>query len=92
MAAATSVKLDKEMKGRIQQLADARRRSAHWIMREAIAQYVDREERREVLRQDVLAAWEEFSATGQHVAADDVDTWLASWGTEAELQAPECHK
>lgn len=91
MATATSVKLDDELKGRVQQLADTRRRSAHWIMREAIAQYVDREEKREALRRDTLHAWDEFQATGLHASAEEVDKWLASWGSDAELPAPECH-
>ncbi|WP_339375305.1 CopG family ribbon-helix-helix protein [Paracoccus yeei] len=38
MASATSIKLDDEMKGRVQQLAQARQRTSHWIMREAISQ------------------------------------------------------
>jgi predicted transcriptional regulator len=92
MATPTSIKLDDELKGRVQNLAETRRRSAHWIMREAIAQYVDREEQREILRQDTLDAWNEFQATGLHATADDVDKWLASWGTEDELSAPECRK
>lgn len=56
MASPTSLKLDDELKGRVQQLAEARRRSSHWIMREAIAQYVEREEKRETLRQETLDA------------------------------------
>ncbi|MEQ1943272.1 CopG family ribbon-helix-helix protein [Mesorhizobium sp. VNQ89] len=92
MATATSIKLDEDLKGRIQHLAEARRRSAHWIMREAIAQYVEREEQRETLRQDTLMAWEEFQANGLHATADEVDRWLATWGTENEQPAPECHK
>ncbi|WP_425527801.1 CopG family ribbon-helix-helix protein [Xylella fastidiosa] len=88
---ATSIKLDDELKGRVQHLADVRRRTAHWIMREAIAQYVEREEKREAFRQDTLKAWEEFQATGLHVTAEEVEKWLSSWGTENELQAPVCH-
>jgi predicted transcriptional regulator len=91
MAAATSIKLDEALKGRIQQLAQARDRSAHWIMREAIAQYVEREEKRETLRQDNVKAWEAFQANGLHATAEEVDAWLASWGTEDELPAPPCH-
>ncbi len=90
MTTATSIKLDDDLKGRIRQLADARRRSSHWIMREAIAEYVEREEKREALCRDVLKAWDEFQATGQHATAEDVDTWLASWGSTNELPAPEC--
>jgi len=92
MATPTSIKLDDALKGRVQHLADARRRSAHWIMREAIAQYVDREEKRETLRADTVKAWDEFQATGLHATADEVDDWLASWGSDAERPAPECHE
>lgn len=92
MATATSIKLDEALKGRIQHLAETRRRTSHWIMREAIAQYVDREEKREALRQDTLKAWDEFQATGLHATADEVDKWLASWGTDNELPPPECHE
>jgi predicted transcriptional regulator len=91
MAAATSIKLDEVLKGRVQQLAQARDRSAHWIMREAITQYVEREEKREALRQDNVKAWEAFQANGLHATAEEVDAWLASWGTEDELPAPPCH-
>ncbi|WP_425521358.1 CopG family ribbon-helix-helix protein [Xylella fastidiosa] len=88
---ATSIKLDDELKGRVQHLADVRRRTSHWIMREAIAQYVEREEKRETFRQDTLKAWEEFQATGLHVTTEEVEKWLSSWGTENELSAPVCH-
>lgn len=92
MAVVTSIKLDDELKGRVQNLASARRRTSHWIMREAITQYVEREEKRETLRQDTLKAWEEFQATGLHATAEEVETWLSSWGTDNELPAPECHE
>lgn len=92
MATVTSIKLDDELKGRVQHLAEARRRSSHWIMREAIAQYVEREEKREALNRDTINAWEEFQATGLAAGADEVDRWLASWGTENELPAPPCRK
>jgi predicted transcriptional regulator len=92
MAKPTSIKLDDDLKGRVEHLAEARRRSSHWIMREAIAQYVEREEQRERLRQDTLQAWEEFQATGLHATAEAVERWLSSWGTEDELPAPECHE
>lgn len=92
MASATSIKLDDELKCRVQHLAEIRRRSAHWIMREAIAQYVEREEKREALNRDTLKAWEEFQASGVHATTEEVDRWLASWGTDNELPAPVCHK
>ncbi|BAV66942.1 CopG family transcriptional regulator (plasmid) [Sphingobium cloacae] len=77
MAAATSIKLDDTLKGRVQHLADARRRSSHWIMREAIAQYVEREEKREAFKQDAIRAWEEYQRTGLHLTLEEADAWLA---------------
>ncbi len=61
-------------------------------MREAITQYVEREEKREAFRQDTLRAWDEYRTTGLHATAEEVDAWLASWGTDDEGPAPECHK
>jgi predicted transcriptional regulator len=92
MAAPTSIKLDDELKSRVQHLAEHRQRSAHWLMLEAIEQYVEREERREAFKQDTLKAWEDYQATGQHATADEVENWLASWGSEDEAPAPACHE
>ncbi|WP_018067054.1 CopG family ribbon-helix-helix protein [Martelella mediterranea] len=88
----TSIKLDDDMKGRAWHLAEARQRTSHWIMRKAISQYVEREEKREALRRDTVRAWEEFQETGIHATAEDVDRWLESWGTDNELHAPECYR
>ena len=92
MATPTSIKLDDDLKGRVQHLAETRRRSAHWLMREAIEQYVEREERREAFKQDTVKAWEAYQATGLHATADEVEKWLDSWGTDSELPAPRCHE
>lgn len=91
-AKTVSVKLDAETRARVENLAEARHRSAHWVMREAISQYVDREEKRESFRQSTLKAWVDYQETGLHATAAEVDAWLSSWGTEAELPAPVCHK
>ena len=87
-----SVKLDQDTRTRIEHLAEARHRTTHWMMREAIVQYVDREEKREAFRQDAIKAWDEYQETGLHATASEVDKWLASWGTEKELPVPLCHK
>ena len=90
-ASTTSLKLDQKMKDRVQQLATARRRSAHWIMREAIEQYVEREEKREQFRQSATAAWNDFRSTGLHVTAEEADEWLAKLENGEEAEPPECH-
>ncbi len=87
-----AIKIDPEMKERVKRLAEARHRTAHWLMRQAITEYVEREEKREAFRQDTLNAWEEYRTTGLHATAEEVEAWLASWGTDSEQPAPVCHK
>ncbi|MGY4015840.1 CopG family ribbon-helix-helix protein [Aeromonas molluscorum] len=87
-----SIKLDADIQERIKRLATSRERSAHWLMREAISQYVEREELRETFQRDTLEAWQEFQETGRYATAQDVDQWLTSWGTDAEGAPPACHQ
>ena len=87
----TSLKLDPETTARVQRLADARRRSPHWLLREAVEQYVSREEAREKLRHDALAAWDQYQATGRHVTADEADAWLAKLEAGEDAAPPERH-
>ena len=89
---ATSVKLDDNLKGRIQRLADVRHRSSHWIMCEAIRDYVEREEARESFKQEALASWTAYQETGQHLTGQEVRDWLNTWGTNKETETPKCHK
>ena len=86
-----AIKIEPDIKERVKRLADSRQRSPHWLMREAIHQYVDREEKREAYRQVGIAAWNEYKKTGLHLTGVEVDAWMATWGTDDELPAPECH-
>ena len=88
----TTLKLDSDTRERLKRLADARRRTPHWMMLEAIHQYVDREERREALRQAAMQAWDEYRETGLHRTGDEVDAWLQTWGEDNEAAAPACHR
>jgi predicted transcriptional regulator len=87
----TSLKLDSALKQRVHRLASARRRSPHWIMHEAVEQYVEREEKREQLRQDALAAWADYQTTGLHVTAKEADAWLAKLEAGKRAVIPKCH-
>lgn len=86
-----SVKLDPDTRMRLDRLAETRRRTPHWMLREAVAQYVEREEKREAFRQDTLKAWEEFKTTGLHVTADEADIWLTQLTEGNDIEPPECH-
>lgn len=87
-----AVKLDVEIRDRMKRLADSRHRTTHWLMREAIQQYVEREEAREDFKQEALASWKELQETGLHLTGPEVGDWLRSWGTESESEPPKCHE
>jgi predicted transcriptional regulator len=87
----TSLKLDSTIKQRGQRLAAARCRSPRWVMREAVEQYLEREEKREQLRQDALAAWTDYQTTGLHLTAREADAWLARLKAGKRAAVPECH-
>ncbi len=89
---ATSVKLDDDLKNRVQDLADVRHRSAHWIMREAIHDYVEREEAKERFKQEALASWTAYQETGRHLTGNEVRDWLNTWSTDKGAKIPKCHE
>lgn len=88
---ATSVKIDDELKERIQHLAGLRQRSAHWIMREAIEQYVDHEEKREAFKREAMHAWQTYCRDGRHLTLEEADAWLAKLATGEDVEPPPCH-
>lgn len=85
-----SVKLDPDTRARLERLAQTRRRTPHWMLREAVAQYVEREEKRDAFRQDTIKAWEEFQSSGLHATASEADAWLAQLGDGNDIEPPEC--
>ena len=87
----TTIKIDTETKERVKRLADARHRSSHWLILEAIRQYVGREEKRESLRQDGLRAWDDYKTNGLHVTHEEADAWLAKLEAGQDAAPPECH-
>ena len=86
-----AIKVDADIKERVQRLAAARNRTPHWLMREAISQYVEREEKREAFRRDAINAWNDYQATGLHVTLDEADAWLAKLEAGKDVEPPECH-
>ena len=81
-----AVKLDSEMKERLLRLAAAKKRSPHWIMREALREYTEREEIAEKLRQETLKRWDTYKITGESVSNEAAVAWLDTWGGEHEKE------
>jgi predicted transcriptional regulator len=83
-----AIKLPENDRGRLSRLAEAKKRSPHWLAKEAISQYLDREEAVEHFKQETITRWEEYRQTGKTVSNDVVMTWLDSWGTNEESEPP----
>jgi hypothetical protein len=52
---------------------------------------VEGEAPREELRQEALAAWDAYQATGRHVTAEEADSWLARLEADAGAEPPTPH-
>ncbi len=57
-------------------------------MKEAIRQFLEREEEAEQLRRDTLERLANYEASGKTIHHDAVDAWLESWGTDREGKCP----
>lgn len=90
-ALATSIKIPGELKERLQSLAEVRQRTPHALMLQALETFIDREEQRESLRQEGIAAWEEFQRTGLHLTGDEVRGWIDQIRQGKKVPMPKCH-
>jgi predicted transcriptional regulator len=81
-----TVRLDRELRNKLEQLAKSTRRSKSFLAAEAIAEYVE------------LNAWQieqieqavaEADAGGPFVPHEDVERWAMSLGTANELPRPK---
>lgn len=86
-----SVRLSPALHGRLVALAEARQRSPHALMLQAIENYVTREEKREAWRQEGIAAWEEYQQTGLHLTNAEVKEWLGQLAGGNNVEPPKCH-
>ncbi|MCD6388718.1 MAG: CopG family transcriptional regulator [Desulfobulbaceae bacterium] len=87
----TTIKLDANIKSRVKALAKARRRTAHSLLLEAVEIYMEREEKREALRQDAMRVWREYEMTGLHVTHEEADNWMEKLEKGQDGEPPKCH-
>lgn len=73
-----AVKLEDDVKRRIQNLGEIKERSSHWLMKRAILDYLEKEERIEKEKQEDKQRWEHYSQTGEAIKHDDMKDWLKS--------------
>jgi len=76
-----------ELLVRLEATAGQMRRSKGWVIKDALEEYLKREELKQQRHEQTLAALADFDA-GRLVDSAEVMNWLESWGGEDELPAP----
>ena len=71
------IRLDAEMQARLKALGKVKDRAPHWLMKQAIREYLDREEAYEREKVEDQERWARYQATGEAVPHEDVRAWLA---------------
>lgn len=85
-----AIKLPQHDRDRLKKLGEAKNRSVHWLAKEAISQFLAREEAVEQFRRETQARWEEHCQTGNSLPNDAVMSWLNTWGSNTESEPPTC--
>ena len=76
MATTQGIKLDDKTRQRLKDLAEKRQRSPHWLMRTAIGDYLDREEKYEREKAEDMNEYDEYLRTGMAIDNEVVLAWL----------------
>lgn len=76
MASTQGIKLDDDIRARLKALGKIRNRSPHWLLREAISSYLEREENYEREKQGDIVRWERYQLTGDAASEEEATVWL----------------
>ncbi|ASK27434.1 addiction module toxin RelE [Neisseria chenwenguii] len=87
-----AVKLPLEIRDRLKAVAETQDRSVHWLMREAVNQFLEREEQKAALRAAADASWAHYQETGLHVTLEEANVWMDTIIEGREAGELKCHK
>lgn len=81
------LKLDDETRERLKRLSSAKDRSPHWLMKEAVRQYLDYQEEYQRERDEDQARWERYERTGAFIDHQTMTNWLDGLAGQAREKA-----
>jgi predicted transcriptional regulator len=70
------IKLDAATRERLKALGEARQRSPHWLMKDAIERYLEHEEAFEREKREDMERWRAYQLTGVAIPHEETDAWL----------------
>lgn len=86
-----TVKLDPSDRDRIASLAIMKKRTPHYLMKEAILEYVRREEARQNFIKAADTSFEHYKETGLHITLDEFSAWVDDVQQNPDAPIPACH-
>ncbi|HUH56894.1 MAG TPA: ribbon-helix-helix protein, CopG family [Pseudomonadales bacterium] len=87
----TTVRLQSEVEQQLEVIANRLDRSKSWVINQALSEYIAKQQLEQERWNQTLEAMES-AAQGKVVDASKVHSWLNSWGTEKEEDAPRSNK
>ena len=87
-----TVKLENSARDRLKSLALAKKRTPHYIMREAIQKYLEEEESEQRFIKAAEKSWGDYEKTGQHITLEEARAWAKKLRKNPKAAIPACHK
>ena len=86
-----TIKLEPADRDRIAILAAMKKRTPHYLMKEAILEYVKKEEARQNFIKAAETAFEHYKETGLHITLDEFSNWVDEVQQNPDTPVPACH-
>lgn len=68
-----------------------KKRTPHYLMKEAILEYVKKEEARQNFIKAAETAFEHYKETGLHITLDEFSNWVDDVQQNPDTPVPACH-
>lgn len=86
-----TVKIDILDRDRLKSLATTKKRTPHYLMKEAIIRYIEDEEIEQRNIQEATLSYEHYKQTGLHLTLDEVRRWREQLQIDHNTKTPVCH-
>ena len=83
----TTVRLQADVEQHLESIASRLHRSKGWVINQALLEYIEKQQLEQERWKQTLEAMES-AAQGRVVDASEVHSWLRSWGTQNDQDAP----
>lgn len=90
-AANVTIKLDATHRDRLKSLATAKKRTSHYLMKEAIERYLEAEEAQQSILKSIDASVSHYEATGLHITLDEAKAWAEELKVNRNAKLLTCH-